>query len=216
LENKTKIKKGSKEVLVCDLSLVYIGDDEFSFEEIRAMRSGYLLDDDDTPEAPPVRQPFSVKILKPVVKERRTIGNLPIEPMKAQVNSPTINTRAAQEDVFSMFNQETEVRVEEDQTISAKVLQYNSDRINIFSDALKGSIIAHLLTQDASVESSSRPRPSNKPRVYSLMTPINERDENLIDEKLFTGLSSIHHRANDYSVSEHVCKQIHYRRINCQ
>lgn len=139
-QHKTKVKKETKEILVCDLSLVYIGDDEFSFEEIRALRLGYLLDDDEdelpkkkTTTILPVRVPLAQKIIHPSSTVSKKVA-MPLFHQPASFNSPTINTKAAIADVFGMFNQPIECEVEEDMTITSKIYKQDIHKLNIFSD----------------------------------------------------------------------------------
>lgn len=199
---KSKSKKPEKEVVVCDLSLVYIGDDEFSFEEIRAIRSGYRLNEDVDLVSlddikPFIRKPLAPKLLSATSKGQVKIDAMPIEALNKYMNSPTINTKAAQEDVFGMFNRQFVQQVEEDQTISAKVYQQDAQRVNIFADesiqgvkciSFKETSYQIAISEDVTHNEKATAR---KPRLYSLMTPITETDERNFDEKLFTGLSSI-------------------------
>ena len=133
---------------MCNLSLVYIGEDEFCFEEIRALRLGYLLDKDDEmgiePEIIRKRIPLSQKILAKSSTIKK--GVLPVLVQPKAINSPTINTKAAMRDVFSMFNQPVgdQNTVEEDETISTKLYKRDTQKVNIFSDAasmMKGFFI---------------------------------------------------------------------------
>jgi hypothetical protein len=90
---KPEAKK--KEQFACNLSLLYDGDKEImSLEELRASSTKYAV------------KPIP-KALKSALKKPKNVA------------SPTINTKAAMEDVFEMFNQpiSTHVWEDEDETI---------------------------------------------------------------------------------------------------
>jgi hypothetical protein len=91
-----------KEILCCDLTLIYVEDEEFSFEETRANQLGYLAEN-----------------MKPLESQFVTTLKAPKESI-TKVASPTINTKAAMEDVFQMFSKPL-AEEDEDVTISTKV-----------------------------------------------------------------------------------------------
>ncbi|KAJ3089502.1 hypothetical protein HK102_006235 [Quaeritorhiza haematococci] len=148
---KPPVKRSER--FACDLSLVYVGDEEFSFEEIRAARVGYIPSPDEpqpqmmTEDTSSITSSDSKAIRQrsPVTKnppEDANVESFAVRKGKMAV-SPTINTKAALADVFEMFSQplqcemKQEMYAEEDETISSKVYrpEFSHFKIGVFNDS---------------------------------------------------------------------------------
>ena len=110
---------------MCDLNAIYKNGTEYSLEELRVIESGF----DFTALSRASRHDIQPRKPAPVasVSEYAT----------KQTASPTINTKAAMEDVFEMFNQPIAEQVweDEDETISAKVYRPEAFKIGVFRDS---------------------------------------------------------------------------------
>lgn len=112
-----------------NLDAVYQNGQEFSFEELRAKQIGFKysepVQEDSKPVVIPVKSP-----IRPMTRA--------VEPPARHMPSPTINTKAAMQDVFEMFNQPLAEQQDwdyEDETISAKVYRPEQVKIGVFKDS---------------------------------------------------------------------------------
>ena len=144
--------------MMCDLNVIYQSGKEYSLEELRCQAMGFSYD----------------SLRKPATPEKPLL----ISQNKTNIPSPTINTKAAMQDVFDMFNQPIADAVwqDEDETISAKVYKPEAFKIGVFKDEEDEGHSEEALEKEETVAEQRLLNPTKTPKmppVYPIQsTPL--------------------------------------------